>query len=106
MMNEALKLLKDKMSGHIDSRDTERGTLLNWPNARVQVDGDPVPYESDKLVIADYLQDRRVPVTFEVEQPAVSTLQGTLVIPSPLKAGDRLIVSRLSDQRYYVHGKG
>lgn len=111
MMNDALKLLRDKISDHIDARDAERGTLLAWPgNPRVQVDGDEVPYEADKLVFAEYLLERRIEkVKFEVEtgpkEVAGTTLTGSIVIPSPLMSGDRVIVSRLTGQRYYVLGK-
>ncbi len=134
-MQEAIKALKKKMSGHIDARDTERATLLSWPdNPSIQVDGDPYPY-TESLIFAEYLQDRKIEARFEVaeytngedakgsitgllangleyesgapyEQVPRSSLKGMLVIPSPLKAGDRLIVSRLSDRRgYYVSGK-
>ncbi|SDH72907.1 hypothetical protein SAMN04489735_10486 [Aneurinibacillus thermoaerophilus] len=135
MLREALGLWKEKITGHIDARDTERGTLLSWPdNPKVLVDGDPNPYEKERLIFAEYLQDRKVEAYFEIgqymegeevkgsvtgvlangveyesgatyEQVPRSFLQGTIVIPSPLKAGDRLIVSRLTGQRYYVHGK-
>lgn len=135
MLREALNLWKEKMSGHIDARDTERATLLSWPDKpRIQVDGDPIPYEQDKLIFAEYLQDRKVEAYFEIgqymegeeakgsvtgvlangveyesgapyEQVPRASLQGMIVIPSPLKVGDRLIVSRLTGQRYYVHGK-
>ncbi|MBN6186305.1 DUF2577 family protein [Aneurinibacillus sp. BA2021] len=134
-MQDALRLWKEKISGHIDAKDTERAILLNWPDApRIQVDGDPIPYEHDKLVFAEYLLDRKVEAYFEIEQYMEgeeakgsvtgllangveyesgnpyeqvprSSLQGVIVIPSPLKVGDRLIVSRLSGQRYYVHGR-
>ncbi|WP_245700298.1 hypothetical protein [Paenibacillus glacialis] len=97
--------MRNKMSDHIDAKDTERATLLNWPVARLEVDGDPYPYEEDKLVFADYLQERRTEVIFEVEEPSVSVLKGVLVTPSPLQVGDRLIVSRMTGQRYYVLGK-
>ncbi|MCI1696957.1 hypothetical protein [Aneurinibacillus aneurinilyticus] len=135
MLREALSLWKDKISGHIDARDTERATLLSWPDKpQIQVDGDPTPYEHDKLIFAEYLQDRKVEAYFEIgqymegeeakgsvtgvltngveyesgapyEQVPRSSLQGVIVIPSPLKVGDRLIVSRTTGQRYYVHGK-
>ncbi|AJS59198.1 hypothetical protein [Paenibacillus sp. IHBB 10380] len=105
MLNEALKLLRDKTTGHIDAKDTERATLLSWPVPRIEVDGDPYPYEADKLIFADYLQEKRTEVTFEVEQPSFSVLKGVLVTPSPLQVGDRLIVSRMTGQRYYVLGK-
>ncbi|MEK5238039.1 hypothetical protein NST99_20305 [Paenibacillus sp. FSL L8-0470] len=106
MLNDALKLLREKTAGHIDARDTERATLLSWPGSpAIQVDGDQEAYTADKLVFAEYLQERRIDTVFEVKQPAVSTLTGILVLPSPLQAGDRLIVSRLTGQRYYVHGK-
>lgn len=111
MLNDALKLLRQKAADHIDARDTERGTLLAWPdNPKVQVDGDEAPYEAGKLVFADYLLERRIEnIKFEVEQGwkevAGTTLTGSIVIPSSLKSGDRVIVSRLTGQRYYVHGK-
>ncbi|MCI1694168.1 hypothetical protein [Aneurinibacillus aneurinilyticus] len=135
MLREALNLWKDRISGHIDARDTERATLLSWPSKpQIQVDGDPVPYEYDKLIFAEYLQDRKVEAYFEIgqymegeeakgsvtgvlangveyesgaeyKQVPRSSLQGVIVIPSPLQVGDRLIVSRLTGQRYYVHGK-
>lgn len=106
MLNDALKLLREKTAGHIDARDTERATLVSWPeNPQIEVDGDPEPYSADKLVFAEYLQDRRIEAVFEITQPENSTLNGILVIPSPLQTGDRLIVSRLTGQRYYVLGK-
>jgi len=111
LLNDALKLLRQKAADHIDARDTERGTLLAWPwNPKVQVDGDEAPYEADKLVFAEYLLERRIEkVKIEVEtgpkEVAGTTLTGSIVIPSPLKSGDRVIVSRLTGQRYYVHGK-
>lgn len=134
-MQEAIKALKRKMSGHIDARDTERATLLSWPDhPSIQVDGDPYPY-TENLIFAEYLQDRTIEARFEVaeytsgedvkgsitgllangveyesgapyEQVARSSLKGRLIIPSPMQVGDRLIVSRLSDRRgYYVIGK-
>ncbi|UMY55370.1 MULTISPECIES: hypothetical protein [Paenibacillus] len=135
MLNEALKLLKDQTKDSIDSRDTERATLLSWPSSpSIEVDGDLTPYPTDKLVFAEYLLDREVKADFVVaeylegdeakgsvtgiladgvvyetgepyKQGLRSSLRGKLVIPSPLQVGDRLIVSRLSGQRYYVHGK-
>ncbi|ETT45700.1 hypothetical protein C162_20241 [Paenibacillus sp. FSL R7-269] len=106
MLNDALKLLKEKTASHIDARDTERATLLNWPaDPRIRVDEDPEPYTADKLVFAEYLQERRIDAVFEVKQPEASTYTGVLLLPSPLQAGDRLIVSRLTGQRYYVLGK-
>lgn len=135
MLNEALKLLHEKTKGKIDARDTERATLLSWPDSpSILVDGDPEPYPSDKLVFAEYLLDREVKADFVVaeylegdqakgsvkgllangtvyetgepyEQIPRTSLRGQLVIPSPLQVGDRLIVSRLTGQRYYVHGK-
>ncbi|UQZ34610.1 hypothetical protein C2I18_14405 [Paenibacillus sp. PK3_47] len=106
MLNDALKLWKEKTAGHIDARDTERATLLSWPNSpAIEVDGDQEPYPADKLVFAEYLQERRIDAVFEVKQPEASTYTGVLFLPSPLKAGDRLVVSRLTGQRYYVHGK-
>lgn len=106
MLNDALKLLREKTAGHIDARDTERATLLSWPGSpAIKVDGDQEPYLTDKLVFAEYLQERRIDAVFEVKQPSTSTLTGVLVLPSPLQAGDRLIVSRLTGQRYYIHGK-
>ncbi|OAB34264.1 hypothetical protein PMSD_14945 [Paenibacillus macquariensis subsp. defensor] len=105
MLNEALKLFREKTTGHIDAKDTERATLLSWPVPRIEVDGDPYPYEADKLVVADYLQERRTEVTFEVEEPSITVLKGILVTPSPLQVGNRLIVSRMTGQRYYVLGK-
>ncbi|CAI6074041.1 hypothetical protein PAECIP112173_02310 [Paenibacillus sp. JJ-100] len=105
MMGDAMQLLKEKLTGHIDARDTERATLLSWPNAKIKVDGDPHPYESGSLVFADYLQEREIEVTFDVIEPAPTTLKGKLLIPSPLEVGDRLLVSRMTGQRYYVLGK-
>lgn len=111
MLHDALKLLRQKTSDQIDARDVERGTLLSWPgDPKVQVDGDDVPYMADKLVFAEYLLERRIEdVKIEVEtgpkEVAGATLIGSIVIPSPLQAGDRVIVSRLTGQRYYVHGK-
>ncbi|BAU28952.1 uncharacterized protein DUF2577 [Aneurinibacillus soli] len=135
MLRKAVDLWKEKITGHIDAKDTERATLLSWPdNSSIKVDGETAPYESDKLVIAEYLQDRKVEAYFQIgqymegeeakgtvtgvlangveyesgapyEKVPRSSLQGTIVIPSPLKVGDRLIVSRLTGQRYYVHGK-
>ncbi|PYE49862.1 hypothetical protein HUB98_09015 [Paenibacillus barcinonensis] len=105
MMGEAMKLLKQKVAGHIDARDTERATLLSWPAAKIEVDGDPYPYESGSLVFADYLQEREIEVTFDVAEPEPAILKGKLLIPSPLEVGDRLLVSRMTGQRYYVLGK-
>ncbi|RAW13598.1 hypothetical protein DC345_19850 [Paenibacillus taichungensis] len=105
MMGDAIKLMKDKMKGHIDARDTERATLLSWPDAKIEVDGDPHPYESGSLVFADYLQEREIDVTFDVTEPEPITMKGKLLIPSPLQVGDRLLVSRMTGQRYYVLGK-
>lgn len=105
MLNEALKLLRSKTKDHIDARDTERATLLSWPDAKIEVDGDPYPYEAASLVLADYLQEQEMEVVFEVEEPAASTMKGKLLIPSPLQPGDRLIVSRMTGQRYYILGK-
>lgn len=105
MMGDAMKLLKQKVAGHIDARDTERATLLSWPNAKIEVDGDPYPYESGSIVIADYLQEREIDVTFDVTEPDPRTMKGKLLIPSPLQVGDRLLVSRMTGQRYYVLGK-
>ncbi|MNC15002.1 hypothetical protein D3C75_628020 [compost metagenome] len=106
MLNDALKLLREKTAGHIDARDTERATLLNWPGSpSIQVDGDQEPYPADKLVFAEYLQERRIDAVFEIKQPEASTYTGVLLLPSPLQIGDRLIVSRLTGQRYYVLGK-
>jgi hypothetical protein len=106
LLNDALNLLKEKTKGHIDARDTERATLLSWPSKpEIQVEGDPEPYPADKLVFAEYLQERRIDAVFEVEQLEVSKLTGVLTIPSPLKVGDQLIVSRMTSQRYYVLGK-
>lgn len=106
MLNDALKLLREKTAGHIDARDTERATLLSWPGSpAIQVDGDQQPYPAGKLIFAEYLLERRIDAVFEVKQPVYSTLTGVLVLPSPLQAGDRLIVSRLTGQRYYVLGK-
>ncbi|MDO7908422.1 DUF2577 family protein [Paenibacillus sp. JX-17] len=79
--------------------------MLSWPDARIEVDGDPYPYEASSLVFADYLQEQKIEITFEVEEPAVSTMKGKMVVPSPLQVGDRLIVSRMTGQRYYVLGK-
>ncbi|MEW4368635.1 hypothetical protein [Paenibacillus kandeliae] len=131
MMQEALRALKDKMKSHIDARDTERATLLSWPdNVSIQVDGDPYPYTAEYLSFADYLQERHIEARFEVgeytdgdeakgsvtgllangtdyesgapyEQQPRSSLKGILTIPSPLQVGDRLIVSRMSDRRGY-----
>ncbi|MEK5162079.1 hypothetical protein NYE69_07010 [Paenibacillus sp. FSL R5-0527] len=135
MLNNAVRLLREKTKDHIDARDTERATLLSWPGSpSIEVDGDSVPYTADKLVFAEYLQDREVVADFvvseyveddeakgsvdgvladgieyesgsEYKQTPRSILRGKLIIPSPLQPGDRLIVSRLSGQRYYVHGK-
>ena len=105
MLGDALRLLKEKMAEHIDARDTERATLLSWPEARIEVDGDPYPYEGNQLVFADYLQERKMEIIFEVEEPEVTTMKGKMVVPSPLQIGDRLIVSRMTGQRYYVLGK-
>ncbi|ASA21951.1 DUF2577 family protein [Paenibacillus donghaensis] len=106
MLNDALKMMREKTAGHIDARDTERATLMSWPaDPKIQVDEDPEPYPADKLVFAEYLQERRIDAKFEVSQPESSVLSGILTIPSPLKAGDRLIVSRMTGQRYYVLGK-
>ncbi|MDK8193966.1 DUF2577 family protein [Paenibacillus sp. UMB7766-LJ446] len=105
MMGDAMNLLKQKVAGHIDARDTERATLLSWPNAKIEVDGDPYPYESGRIVIADYLQEREIDVTFDVTEPDPMTMKGKLIIPSPLQVGDRLLVSRMTGQRYYVLGK-
>lgn len=110
MLNDALKMLREKMRDHIDAKDTERASLLSWPSSpKIQVDGDPYPYEADKLVFADYLNEQELQVTLQVEQGPIevqgSTIKGKMVVPSPLKSGDRLIVSRMSDQRYYIHGK-
>lgn len=106
MLNDALKLWREKTAGHIDARDTERATLLSWPvSPAIQVDGDQEPYPVEKLVFAEYLQERRMDAIFEVKQPEASTYTGVLFLPSPLKPGDRLIVSRLTGQRYYVLGK-
>ncbi|MCI1776581.1 MULTISPECIES: DUF2577 family protein [Paenibacillus] len=105
MLLDAIKLLQNKTRDRIDARDTERATLLSWPAAKIEVDGDPYPYEAGSLVFADYLQEREIEVTFEVTEPETSTMKGKLLIPSPLKAGDRLIVSRMTGQRYYVLGK-
>lgn len=134
-MQEALKALGDKIRGHIDAKDAERATLLSWPDSpSIQVDDDAIPYTADKLVFAEYLQDREVEADFIVseyveddeakgsvdgvladgvvyetgspyKQTLRSQLRGKLVIPSPLQVGDRLIVSRLTGQRYFVHGK-
>lgn len=135
MLNDALKLLRQKTRDHIDARDTERATLLSWPGSpSIEVDGDSVPYTADTLVFAEYLQDREVVADFvvseyveddeakgsvdgvladgieyesgsEYKQTPRSVLRGKLIIPSPLQPGDRLIVSRMTGQRYYVHGK-
>ncbi|MBU5356149.1 DUF2577 domain-containing protein [Paenibacillus barcinonensis] len=105
MMGDAIQLMKEKMKGHIDARDTERATLLSWPDAKIEVDGDPHPYESGSLVFADYLQEREIEVTFDVTDPEPITMKGKLLIPSPLQVGDRLLVSRMTGQRYYVLGK-
>ncbi|WP_062319534.1 hypothetical protein [Paenibacillus pabuli] len=105
MMGDAMKLLQQKVAGHIDARDTERATLLSWPTAKIEVDGDPHPYESASLVFADYLQEREIEVTFDVVEPEPTILKGKLLIPSPLEVGDRLLVSRMTGQRYYVLGK-
>ncbi|MGM1023023.1 MAG: hypothetical protein ACQEXV_21545 [Bacillota bacterium] len=135
MLQDALKLLHEKTKNKIDAKDTERATLLSWPGSpSIEVDGDPAPYPAEKLVFADYLLDREVKadfiaaeylegdeakgsvtgvlangVVYETGEPYKqaprSSLRGKLVIPSPLQVGDRLIVSRLSGQRYYVHGK-
>lgn len=105
MMGEAMQLLKEKLASHIDARDTERATLLSWPDPKIEVDGDPHPYESRSLVFADYLQEQEIEVTFDVLEPAPSVLKGKMVIPSPLQVGDRLLVSRMTGQRYYVLGK-
>ncbi|MCP3808482.1 hypothetical protein NLX78_14680 [Paenibacillus sp. Lou8.1] len=135
MLQDAVRKLREMTKDHIDARDTERATLLSWPGSpSIEVDGDPAPYPADKLVFADYLLDREVKadfianeylegdevkgsvtgvlangVVYETGEPYKqaprSSLRGKLVIPSPLQVGDRLIVSRLSGQRYYVHGK-
>lgn len=135
MLDDAVKLLRQKTKDHIDARDTERATLVSWPGSpSIEVDGDPYPYAGDKLVFAEYLRDREVVADFvvseyveddeakgsidglladgveyesgsEYKQTPRSVLRGKLVIPSPLKPGDRLIVSRMTGQRYYVHGK-
>ncbi|MCM3699186.1 hypothetical protein [Paenibacillus macerans] len=135
MLNNAVRLLREKTKDHIDARDTERATLVSWPGSpSIEVDGDPYPYAGDKLVFAEYLQDREVVADFvvseyveddeakgsvdgvladgtvyetgaEYKQTPRSVLRGKLMIPSPLKPGDRLIVSRMTGQRYYVHGK-
>ncbi|ODA07370.1 MULTISPECIES: hypothetical protein [Paenibacillus] len=135
MLNDALRKLREKTKDHIDARDTERATLLSWPGSpSIEVDGDPEPYPATKLVFAEYLLNREVKadfiaaeylegnepkgsvtgvlangVVYETGEPYKqaprSSLRGKLVIPSPLQVGDRLIVSRLSGQRYYVHGK-
>jgi hypothetical protein len=134
-MQEAMQALKNKMRGHIDARDVERGTLLSWPDSpRVLVDGDPIPYENEKLVFAEYLKDRDIEGHFQVseymegeeakgsvsgllangtvydsgspyESVPRSIIKGIFHIPSPLKAGDRLAVVRMSDQKYYVLGR-
>jgi hypothetical protein len=105
MMGDAIELLKQKVASHIDARDTERATLVSWPTAKIEVDGDPYPYESASLVFADYLQEREIEVTFDVTDPEPITMKGKLLIPSPLQVGDRLLVSRMTGQRYYVLGK-
>ncbi|MHA2856932.1 DUF2577 family protein [Paenibacillus lautus] len=105
MLQDAIKLLQMKTKDHIDARDTERATLLSWPDAKIEIDGDPYPYEAGSLVFADYLQEHEMEVTFEVMEPEASTMKGKLMIPSPLQVGDRLIVSRMTGQRYYVLGK-
>ncbi|GIO84525.1 hypothetical protein J25TS5_14570 [Paenibacillus faecis] len=137
MLQDAIKLLQDKTKGRIDAKDTERATLLSWPGSpSIEVDGDPFPYDADKIVFAEYLQDREVTADFvvseyvegedgeakgsvdgviangtvyetgaEYKQTPRSVLRGKLKIPSPLKPGDRLIVSRMTGQRYYVLGK-
>ncbi|MGR6127843.1 hypothetical protein [Paenibacillus sp. SER-28] len=135
MLNDALRKLREKTKDHIDARDTERATLLSWPGSpSIEVDGDPEPYSATTLVFAEYLLNREVKadfiaveylegnepkgsvtgvlangVVYETGEPYKqaprSSLRGKLVIPSPLQVGDRLIVSRLSGQRYYVHGK-
>jgi hypothetical protein len=135
VLNDALKLLHEKTRNKIDARDTERATLLSWPvSPSIEVDGDTAPYPADKLVFAEYLLNREVKADFIAaeylegdeakgsvtgvlangvvyetgefyKQAPRSSLRGKLVIPSPLQSGDRLIVSRLSGQRYYVHGK-
>ncbi len=133
-MNEAIKRIKNKVARHIDARDVEYATLLSWPNAKIKIEGDPHPYEQDKLVFAEYLLDRKVDVVFQVveymegeeakgsvsgvlangmeyesgmpyQQVPRSLLKGVLLIPSPLKVGDKLIVERIADQRYYVLGR-
>lgn len=76
MMGDAIQLMKEKMKGHIDARDTERATLLSWPDAKIEVDGDPHPYESGSLVFADYLQEREIEVTFDVTDPEPITMKG------------------------------
>ncbi|WP_127550635.1 hypothetical protein [Paenibacillus amylolyticus] len=105
MLGDAIKLLKEKVAGHIDARDTERATLLSWPTAKIEVDGDSHPYESASLVFADYLQEQEIEVTFDVLEPEPSVLKGKIIIPSPLQVGDRLLVSRMTEQAYYVLGK-
>ncbi|AWP25399.1 DUF2577 family protein [Paenibacillus sp. Cedars] len=105
MLQDAIKLLQSKTRDRIDARDTERATLLSWPAAKIEIDGDPYPYEAGSLVFADYLLEREIDCTFEVMEPETSTMKGKLLIPSPLKVGDRLIVSRMTGQRYYVLGK-
>jgi hypothetical protein len=132
MMNKAIQGIKKKAAQHIDARDTEYAVLL--PDGGIQVEGTPAPYPSDKVVFAEYLLDRKVEAYFQISEymegeeakgsvtgvlangteyesgaqyqnVARSSLKGTLVIPSPLKPGDKLIVSRIADQRYYVHGR-
>jgi hypothetical protein len=135
LLNDALKLLREKTKDNIDARDTERATLLSWPGIpKIQVDGDPESYPADKLVFAEYLLDREIKADFVVaeylegdeakgsvtgvlangvvyetgesyKQTPRTSLRGKLVIPSPLQVGDRLIVSRLTGQRYYILGK-
>lgn len=105
MMGDAIKLFYEKVAGRIDARDTERATLVSWPNPKIKIDGDPHPYESGSIVIADYLQEREIEITFEVVEPEPAILKGKLLIPSPLEVGDRLLVSRMTGQRYYVLGK-
>lgn len=134
-MQEAMRALKEKMRGHIDARDVEKGTLLSWPdNPRVLVDDDKIPYENEKLVFAEYLLDRDLEGYFEpkeymegeeakgsvsgllangteyesgapYEKVARSVIKGIFHIPSPLKVGDRLAVVRMSDQKYKVLGR-
>jgi hypothetical protein len=105
MLQDALKMIQEKAKRNIDARDTERATLLSWPNVKIEVDGDPYPYESASLVVADYLQERELEVIFDVTEPIPTTMKGKLLIPSPLQVGDRLLVSRMTGQRYYVLGK-